>query len=113
MSTTTAVESVPSGIAGVVALGAMALGALVAGFGVLVLPQSGLGGAWILAIGLSLFLAGFFASDLVVERMGLAPTTQRTLSLGFAVVAVLLLGSFVAVNAASFEAGSATSGASA
>lgn len=113
MSTTTTVEATPSGVVGVVALAAMALGALVAAFGVLLLPQSGLGGAWIVAIGLSLFLAGFFAVDPVADRMGLAPRTQRTLSLGFAVLAVFLLGSFVAVNAVSFEAGTAISGGSA
>lgn len=75
------------------------------GYGLLLLPQSGLGGAWIVAIGLSLFLSGLFATEWAGNRLALSPATRRNLSLAFGVLAVVLLVAFVLVNGATFEAG--------
>jgi hypothetical protein len=97
-----AVSSVDRSV-GVVAVLAVLVGAGVFGYGLLLVPLSVLGGAWIAAIGASLALSGLFATTWVGDRLGLSPSARRTLSLSFAVVALLLFASFVAVNYASVE----------
>ena len=93
---------------GVVAVAAMLVGALVFGYGLLLVPISILGGAHVAAIGLSLFLSGLFTTERLGRRLGLSMATRRTLSLSFAVLAVALLAAFLALNVTTFEAGEAT-----
>lgn len=86
---------------GAVAVLAVIVEVLVFGYGLLLVPQSVLGGVWIAAIGLSLVLSGLFAA----ERAGdLSPVARRRLSLAFVVLAVVLLAASVVVNGATFEA---------
>lgn len=106
---TTTHSSTSGGSFGIVALPTVLVGLMISGYGVLLLPLSGLGGAWIIAVGLSLLLAGLFASTWVRERMGLSAATGRRLSLAFATLAVLLLVAFVVVNGVTFEPGEASS----
>lgn len=87
----------------VVALVAILLGVLIAGYGLLLVPVSLLGGLWIAAIGLSLALSGAFATPRFVARLGLSAADGRTLSRAFAALAALLLVAFVVVNYASVE----------
>ena len=81
----------------------MLVGAAILGYGLLLVPVSVLGGAWIAATGLSLGLSGLFATAWVGDRFGLSAATRRTLSLSFAVFAASLSVSFAAVTLASFE----------
>jgi len=83
----------------------MLVGAAVVALGVLLLSQSGLGGAHIAAIGGSLFLSGAFSTRWIADRFGLSPADQRRWSLAFATLAGLLVVLFVVLNWATFEAG--------
>jgi hypothetical protein len=96
----------------VVALATVVLGAVTMGYGFVLLSQSGLGAAWIAAIGLALVLSGILATDSAGRRLGLSPGTRRTLSLSFAAIAAFLLVAFVVVNGASFEFFEASGGVS-
>lgn len=97
-------ESATSGGAfGIVAVLAILVGAAIFGYGLLLVPTSLLGGGWIAAIGLSLVLSGLFATDWAGGRFDLSRTARRRLSLGFAVLAVLLLIAFAILSGASFE----------
>ncbi|QOS10965.1 uncharacterized protein HfgLR_04105 [Haloferax gibbonsii] len=107
MTTTTA--SQPARSVGFAAVFAILLGLFVSGYGLLLVPQSPLGGGWILAIGISLALAGVFAIESVGRRLGLSAATCRTLSLSFAALAAVLFVAFVVVNYASVESFEATS----
>ena len=100
MSTTTSTPS--RGSVGIVAAVAVFLGARITVYGLLVVPSSALGGLWIAAIGLSMVLSGVFATEWAGNRWGIPVAHRRRLSLGFALLAVLLLVAFVAVNFASF-----------
>lgn len=93
----------PSSSVSVVAVLAILVGASVFGYGLLLVPTSVLGGAWIAAVGLSLCLSGLFATAWVGDRLGLSAATRRTLSLSFAAFAAVLLVSFVVLNYASVE----------
>jgi hypothetical protein len=104
MATTTSFPSSSSRSVSLVALLAVFLGTLVAGYGFLLVPASVLGGLWIAAIGVSLALSGAFATPRFVARLGLSAADGRTFSLAFAALAALLLVAFVVVNYASFEA---------
>ena len=53
---------------------AILLGAAVFGYGLPLVPTSVLGGAHVAAIGLSLTLAGLFATGWVGDRFDLSPT---------------------------------------
>ncbi|SEQ85553.1 hypothetical protein SAMN04489841_2534 [Natrinema salaciae] len=81
----------------------MLFGALVFGYGLLLVPSSVLGGVWIAAIGLSLALSGVFATERVGKRFARSAAARRKFSLAFAVLAVVLLVAFAAINGASFE----------
>ncbi|QSX01233.2 hypothetical protein [Haloterrigena alkaliphila] len=81
------------------------IGALVLGYGPLIVPSSVLGGGWIAAIGVSLLLSGLFFSERIGDRLDVTPGGRRRLSLAFAALAVVLAVAFVAVNGATFEAG--------
>ncbi|WP_226482377.1 hypothetical protein [Natrinema amylolyticum] len=48
-------------------------------------------------------LSGLVATDWAGDRFDLSRTARRRLSLGFAVLAVLLLLAFVGISGASFE----------
>lgn len=102
MTTTTSASS--GGSFGIPSLLAVLLGGAILGYGLLVLPVSLLGGAWIAAIGLALLLSGLFATEWAGDRIGLSAADRRTLSLTFAIIALVLLVAFVVVNFASFEA---------
>ncbi|MFH5801466.1 hypothetical protein [Haladaptatus sp. CMAA 1911] len=93
----------------VVAVLAVLFGLLVFGYGLLLVPVSVLGGAWVAAIGLSLLLAGVFATRWVGDRLELSAADQHTLSVAFSVLAVFLLVAYVVVNFASFELGGTVS----
>jgi uncharacterized membrane protein YiaA len=94
----------------VVAVLAIFVGLLVFGYGLLLVPVSVLGGGWVALIGLSLLFAGVFATQWIGDRLGLSAADQHTLSVAFSALAILLLGSFVVVNFASFEAGGIATG---
>ncbi|AEH38812.1 hypothetical protein Halxa_4210 [Halopiger xanaduensis SH-6] len=83
----------------------MLLGIAISCYGVLLVPVSLLGGIWIAAGGLALLCAGLVATAWVGDRLALSPVTQRRLSIGCTALAVVLLGSFVAINGATFESG--------
>ena len=76
----------------------------------MLVQTSVLGGAHVAAIGLSLSLAGLFATDWAGGRLGLSAGARRRLSLAFALLAAVLLVAFAVVNVASFEAGEAEGG---
>ncbi|SFF91380.1 hypothetical protein SAMN04488063_0772 [Halopelagius inordinatus] len=103
MSTTELDASSGPFVAGVVS--ATLVGAAVFGYGLLLVPASVLGGVWVASIGLSLVLSALFATERVGDRLGLSAADRRTLSLSFAVLAVVLLVAFVVVNFASVEPG--------
>ena len=88
----------------------MVVGAAVVGLGVLLLPQSGLGGAHVAAIGASLFLSGAISTRWAAARFDLSPADQRRWSLAFAALAGILVVLFVVLNWATFEAGESTGG---
>lgn len=90
----------PVGIAAVLSV---LLGAVIFGYGLLLVPVSTLGGGWIAAIGLAAILSGAVATEAVGNRLGLPPNRRRRLSLAFAALAVVLAVAFVAVNGATFE----------
>lgn len=79
-----------------------ALGVFVAAYGVLALPASGLGGAWILAVGLSLLAAVLVGSTRGRQAFGLSPEGGRRVALALVALAVLLGVAFVAVNGVTF-----------
>ena len=87
------------------AITAVFVGAGVVALGLMLLPESALGAAHVGAIGLSLALAGVFASDWVGRRTDLAPGTRRRLAIGFAALSLVLLVAFVVLNAATFSEG--------
>lgn len=95
---------------GIVAIVAIGLGALITGYGVLVLPVAVLGGIHIAAIGLSLLLAGLFTTEWAGNRWGLSTATRNRLSWGFLTLSAVLLVAFVVVNFASFSGPFAESG---
>ena len=101
MSTTT--TSASGGSFGVASVVAVLVGALVFGYGLLLVPASVLGGVWIAAVGLSVVFSGVFATPWAGERFGLSSADRRNLSLAFAVLAMVLLVAFAVVNGATFE----------
>lgn len=95
--------STPGGSLDVRTTLATLLGALVLAYGLLVVPQSALGGAWIVAVGLSVLLSGLLATEWAGDRLGLSASDRRRLSLAFAALGVFLALSFVVVNGATFD----------
>lgn len=87
----------------IVAVAAAIVGAVVLALGLVLVPESALGGAWVGAIGLSLLLAGAVTTDRVGDALGLSSGTRHRLALAFACLAAFLLVTFVIVNFASFE----------
>lgn len=106
----TADPGVSTGAQPVLALPAAAVGLLVVGYGLLLLPVTALGGVWVVGIGLSLALAGLLAVPRFGDRLGLAPSTRRTLVWAFGALAVGLLAAFLLVNGATFEPATASGG---
>jgi len=95
----TATTSSSSGKAfGYVDIAAVLVGLVVAGYGLLLVPQSALGGLWIAAIGVSLLLAGVFNTQLAGDRFGVSARNRRTLTLSFATLTVVLLVLFVVIG---------------
>jgi predicted Na+-dependent transporter len=109
---TTSTNNSSSASFGVVDILAMVLGVFVFGYGLLLVSASPLGGAWVAAIGLSLALAGLFATEWAGRRFGLSAADRRTLSLTFGAISVVLFASFVVVNYMGFE-GPVTEGSTA
>lgn len=87
---------------GVGAAIAVFLGVLGIVLGFLVFPTSILGGLHVLAIGLSLLLAGVFATEWAGDRFGLSAGNRRNLSLAFAALAVVLTIAFFVLGYATF-----------
>ncbi|QLH81443.1 hypothetical protein [Halosimplex pelagicum] len=83
---------------GYTAVAAVLVGLLVAGFGLLLVPQSVLGGLWIAAIGLSVLLAGVFSTTWAGQQLGVSDGNRRTLTISFVAVAVLLAVAFAVIN---------------
>lgn len=108
---TTSTNNTSSAAFGVVDVLAMVLGLFVFGYGLLLVPASLLGGAWIAAIGLSLALAGLFATEWAGRRFGLSASDRRSLSLAFGLVSIVLFVSFVAINWVEFSGPFAEEGA--
>lgn len=90
------------------AVAAILLGVVGLGYGLLVAPQSTLGGGWIAAVGVALLLSGAVATERVGTALGLSATGRRRLALALAVLAAFLFVTFLFVNLASFGAGSAS-----
>lgn len=99
-----------SGSIGFVAVLSAFVGVVVLGYGVLLVPTSVLGGAWLAAVGLSSLLAGLFSTGWAGDRFGLSAADRRKLSLAFGLLAAFLLVAFVVVNFASFEPGGVETG---
>jgi hypothetical protein len=95
---TTSTNNTTSTAFGVVDVLAMVLGLFVFGYGLLLVPASPLGGVWVAGIGLSLALAGLFATEWAGRRFDLSASERRSLSLGFGVVSLVLFVGFVAIN---------------
>lgn len=89
---------------------AVLLGAVILGYGLLLVPTSMLGGAWIAAIGLPLLLAGLLSTEWAGDRLGLPARDRRNASRALGVLAAVLLVAFVVVNFASFEPGGVETG---
>jgi membrane protease YdiL (CAAX protease family) len=100
MAAQTSTSSKPFSIVAVIAIG---FGALIAVFGLLVLPTSLFGGLHIAAIGITLLLAGLFATEWARTRWNLSPTTQKRLVWGFLALSIVLLVAFIIVSFSSFE----------
>lgn len=83
----------------------MLIGAMIVGVGILLLPESRLGGAHIVAIGLSLFCSGLVVTRWAADRFTLRSTDQRRWSMAFAVLAGILLVLFVSINWMTFGEG--------
>ena len=81
----------------------MGLGALIAIYGLLVIPASLLGGFHIATIGITLLLAGLFTTEWARNRWNFSATTQRRLAWGFLILSIILLAAFLIINAMSFE----------
>jgi membrane protease YdiL (CAAX protease family) len=94
---------VARGIGDLAAVVAVGLGLLFVAYGVLVLPSTLLGGGWLVAIGASFVLAGFFATEWAGRRLGLSTARRNTLSVGFAVLGIILLSAVVVINYVAFE----------
>ncbi|MFD1515325.1 hypothetical protein [Halomarina rubra] len=108
MTTAETTTSGPS--VGVLDVFAIVAGALVFAYGLLLVSASPLGGGWVAAIGLSLALAGLFATEWSGERFGISPATRRTLSVSFAALAAAMFVSFVVVNYTGFSGPETVSG---
>lgn len=92
-----------AGLEGAAGAAALVVGAAIALYGLLLLPASLLGGAHVVAVGLSLAIGGVLAADLAGDRLGLSDGARRRLALAFVVLAVLLAVAFVVINYASFS----------
>lgn len=82
----------------VTALLTAVVGVLIVGYGLLVVPASVVGGAWIAAIGLSILLSGLFDTEWAGDRAGLTTGDRRRLSFLFGGLAVVLAVAFVVSN---------------
>lgn len=89
----------------ITAVSVVLVGATIFGYGLLVVPQSTLGGAWIAAIGLSMLFSGLVSTVWAGDRLGLSAADRRRLSLTLAVLAAVLTVAFIVVNGATFESG--------
>jgi len=97
-------DTVPTGsTANLVVLAAVVVGALLVGYGLVLVPQSTLGGVHVAVIGGTLALSGLFETRAVGDRFGLSPRTRRTFSLAFAVIALLLVLAFVVLQQGTFD----------
>jgi len=96
---------------GLLAVVVAALGTVVLGYGVLVIPVSPLAGVWLAVAGLFLLIAGVVATPWAAARFDLTPREQRTTALVFGGAGFVLLALFVVVSFASFESGSSSSSA--
>lgn len=104
---TTTINSRSGGSFGYASVAGMFVGLLVIAYGLLLAPESLLGGAHIAAIGLSLFLGALFATEWSGRRLDISATERRTLSWAFTGIAFLLVVAFLVINGATFEEGSA------
>lgn len=107
-TTQTSTSNRPFGVVAVVAIG---LGAIIAIYGVLVLPLSLLGGVHIATIGITFLLAGLFTTEWARNRWNLSPTTQNRLTWGFLTLSAVLLVAFIVINFVSFGGPFVESGA--
>jgi len=83
-----------------------ALGVVLLGYGASAFSAAPLAGVWLAAAGLCLLLSGVVATPLVAGQFGLTTAQQRNAALVLGGVGALLLVAFLAVNVASFGAGS-------
>ncbi|WP_138797163.1 hypothetical protein [Halostella sp. PRR32] len=83
---------------GYVSVTAVLIGLFVVGYGLLLVPQSLLGGAWIAAIGVAFALAGIFNTVWAGRRFGLSDGDRRTLTVTSVALAAVLTVAFVVIN---------------
>lgn len=102
---TTSSSAASGGSLGVLDVLTVLVGAMVAGYGLLLVPQSVLGGGWVAAIGCSMALSGLFSTEWAGDRFDLSASGRRRASLAFGALAALLLVAFFVVNGGSFESG--------
>lgn len=95
---------------GLVSAVSVLFGLVIFGYGLLLLPTSALGGAWIAAIGVSLLLSEVVVTDWAGEQFDLSTATQRRLSIGFGLLAAVLVITFVLGNFSTFEVAENASG---
>jgi len=81
----------------------MGLGALVAAYGLLLVPESLLGGGHVVAIGVTLLLPGLFSTEWARNRWNLSPTAQSGPVWGFLALGALLLVAFIVLDVVLFE----------
>lgn len=83
---------------GYTAIAAVLVGLFVIGLGLLLVPQSVIGGAWIAVIGLSIALAGLFSTPWAGRRFGISDADRRTLTVSFVALAAILAIAFAVIN---------------
>ncbi|MFB6072728.1 MAG: hypothetical protein ABEJ88_07155, partial [Halobacterium sp.] len=106
-------SSAPGSGFGVLPAVAVVLGAFVVGYALLLVQSSVLAAVHAAAIGAALALSGGFASAWAGRRFGLTQSERRKLSALCFALAAMLTVSYVALNYATFEAGSSESGGTA
>lgn len=112
MRVTTTTSSSSGKTFGYVDIAAVLIGLVVAGYGLLLVPLSALGGLWIAAIGLSLLLAGVFNTRWAGDRLGISTRNRRTLTVTFAALAVVLLVLFAVIGGFGVEGPMVSEGSS-
>ena len=77
---------------------ALLLGGIVQTYGLLLLPQSFLGGLHILSIGVALFVTGLLTTNWAQTTLNITAHRQRRWALTLGVLTVILLATYIAFS---------------